>query len=71
MAKTLGHVVVRFIGDANNAEPNLASFIYQVLDNGDKMHRGKYVVTTPDFTKTIQTFIADEIATIKSNEGIT
>lgn len=70
MAKALRSVNLRLKGNLNATNPLEAEIGYRVTVNGVDAHRGVHVVSAPDWNKTLQTFLDDEVAVIKTNEGI-
>ena len=70
MARVLDCVYLFVAGDPGEANPSHAFLTYEVVDGQARKQNQSHAVDTPDFTKAMSTFMADEVALIKTAEGI-
>ena len=70
MAKQLQNLALFVPGVPGSSDPTNAFMTYDVVDGTLKKKNNTHEVASPDWSKTALQFWTDEVAVIKSNEGI-
>lgn len=70
MARVLENIKLFVSGDPESTDPSSAMITYSVVDGNARKDNCTHVVSSPTWTKTGSQFWTDEIALIKTAEGI-